>query len=435
MSELSAAPEIQMVERSRLSTFVRRIYDAGLLHLFLSTASVQGLAYLAQLAMARLLSPADFGTVRATEATVSILMVLGAFGMPTLAIKAIAHTTDEAARKRLLGALLTIAFIGSGSVACTTWLLAPHLGLPGATAYLPLLVCLIVPIAVSRTCQNYFQGIRAFQRIAVITVSLTVIALTTLLCLVKFHGLSGWICGRYAAEGLFAAALLMLLRHTVSLRGALPSQYTFRRLVCLGGPICLGLLVRVLLDNSGLIALGYFHRPRAELGACGLALLIVAAAMMAPSALSSVYLPRLAAAAEQPIALRAHYRQLLRLGLLLGLILMGLVLIGSPLVPLVFGAGYRPAVLPIAILSLDIPPSILAAYAAAVLLARDRSYLSAGFNIILTAVAFALFWLATPRLGLAGVAIVIVTLDTLSMLYFMAMAERDIRLFGCAVQL
>jgi O-antigen/teichoic acid export membrane protein len=75
---------------SAMRRTVSRALTLGLPHYLVSVLAIQGTAYVTQLVLARMLGPRDFGIVRSVEAVIAIVLVFGAAGMPSLAIKSIA---------------------------------------------------------------------------------------------------------------------------------------------------------------------------------------------------------------------------------------------------------------------------------------------------------------------------------------------------------
>src|SRR5678815_458127 len=250
-------------------------YRAGLPHLLASTVLVQGLAYLSQLYIAHLLGPGPFAVVRNTEAIISILVLIGSVGMPSLAVKSIAEVTDPDVRAKVLGRLLLIAGLGGVALSAAAALIVPAFVPAGTRPYFSHLIWIVAVSAVGRTAINYFQGIRQFQRMAVLSVTLSGLAMTTLALLTWRFGLEGWVLGRYAGEGLFVAGNLLLLKPHIRLSGRLPSAYARKALIGVGLTIAMSLVTRTALDNAALLSLAYFGRTPEEVGCYGLGSLII----------------------------------------------------------------------------------------------------------------------------------------------------------------
>ena len=197
---------------AKLVQLVQYAYRAGLPHLLASLFFVQGLTYLSQLFIAGLMGPADFGVVRSTEVTLSIFTLIGAIGMPSIAVKSIAEINNPSLRGVLLGRLLKMAaiagFVTSSLAAATASLWLPDPARPYFTA----LVWIIGIAALSRTCINYFQGIKLFRLVSGLNVTLSILSLVTLMTLVARYGLRGWVAGRYAGELLFVCGGVLMVR-------------------------------------------------------------------------------------------------------------------------------------------------------------------------------------------------------------------------------
>src|SRR5207249_6338555 len=87
---------------AKLVQLTQNAYRAGFPHLLASLFFVQGLTYLSQLIIASLMGPANFGVVRSTEVTLSLLTLIGAIGMPSIAVKSIAELDNPLLRGVLL---------------------------------------------------------------------------------------------------------------------------------------------------------------------------------------------------------------------------------------------------------------------------------------------------------------------------------------------
>jgi len=401
-------------------------YRAGLPHLIASTVLVQGLAYLSQLYIAHLLGPGPFAVVRNTEAIISILVLIGSVGMPSLAVKSIAEVTDPDVRAKVLGRLLLIAGLGGVALSAAAALIVPAFVPAGTRPYFSHLIWIVAVSAVGRTAINYFQGIRQFQRMAVLSVTLSGLAMTTLALLTWRFGLEGWVLGRYAGEGLFVAGSLLLLKPHIRLSGRLPSAYARKALIGVGLTIAMSLVTRTALDNAALLSLAYFGRTPEEVGCYGLGSLIIVGVMLLPGAIATLAITRFVERAATPRAARDYYDRVLRWSLLAIVPCAGLLLLGSPLLTTIFGAGYASSVPILRVLALTVPMRTIAAITAALLMAHDKNNLTLGTNWLLLMLGAVLYAIVVPTYGPAGAAWVTVLLEAGSAVLLVSLSRRRV---------
>jgi O-antigen/teichoic acid export membrane protein len=387
------------------------VYRAGLPHLIASTVLVQGLAYLSQLYIAHLLGPAAFGIVRNAEALISMLVLLGSVGMPSLAVKSVAEVSDPAQRARLLGRLLQIAGLGGVALSATAWLILPAFVPPVTRPYFSRLVWIVALSAFGRTAINYFQGIRQFQRMAAISVTLSALAMTLLALLTWRFGLDGWIFGRYAGEGLFVAGGLLLLKPHIRLTGRLPAPYASGALIRVGATIAMSLVVRTALDNAALLALAYFGRTAEEIGCYGLGSLIITGVMLLPGATATLAITRFVERVATPKVARDYYYRVLRWSLIVIVPCAGALILCSPVLAAIFGSGYVAAVPTLQVLALTLPIRTVAVLTAALLMAHDGNKLTLATNWLFLMLGAALYAIVVPKYGPAGAAWATVLLE------------------------
>jgi O-antigen/teichoic acid export membrane protein/SAM-dependent methyltransferase len=163
--------------------------------------------------------------------------------------------------------------------------------------------------------------------------------------------------------------------------------------------LALLMVTAVLLQRLGILLLGWLG-GMAQTGQMAAALRLVEAARLLPAAVLGAVFPLLV---RQQAAVDGWVRWgLVGYGLLAAL---GLILLARPLVALLFGPAYEPAVLPLRLLALGIVPFTLSQPLAAELVAagREKRVLAAtGVALVGTAVlsTLAFFWQ-----GLAGLAL------------------------------
>ena len=187
---------------------------AGLPHYVAAILSVQGTAYLAQLAIARMVGPAEFGVVRTVEAVLNVTLIAASLGAPMLAVTITAALPTSAEQGCMLGRLLTLCIFGGLVTAAGLTLAAPLFG-PSVQGYLQALAWLLCLTSCGRTCLNYFLGRKEVHRLALYSVGLAALSLVLVVGAVWLGGLRGWVVGRYFSEVLFLGFMVLAVGRTL----------------------------------------------------------------------------------------------------------------------------------------------------------------------------------------------------------------------------
>jgi O-antigen/teichoic acid export membrane protein len=379
----------------------------GIVHYVAAIFSVQGVAYLNQFMIARVVGPEDFAVVRTVEATLNVLLVAASFGMPMLAVTTIAGLGSERAQGRMLGALVALAVLGGLATAALASLASVALA-PVPAAYLRIMAWVMPLAAASRTALNYFQGRQQVQRVAGYMVALSFISLAVVVAAVVTAGLTGWVVGRYLTELLFLTLLLWGVGPSLSLSGGIPGGHRVRSLLRTGSGIAASLLIRTAMDNAGLYLLVFSGAPDATVGYFGLSSLVLIVLSIIPTSLASIALPRMTTRLHDPVALRAFVRRVAGATIAVALVLAGAAaLLARPAVDLLF-PSYGEAVPILLLLLAAVPFRAVSTLCGVVLVACDRVYMTVGINLLALAVTTLTWAAGTSQWGAAGTAAAVV---------------------------
>jgi O-antigen/teichoic acid export membrane protein len=259
-----------------------------------ATVATSGLAYLQQLSIARLVSPAEFGIVRAVESALVVLLLLACFGTPTLAVR-LAAEVDRPQQGALLRRLLLVAACSSFvvSIATVAWTFATPRS--QFTSSLRFLVWTVTLTSLSRIIYNFHQGVMRVHRASVVATALAAVSFALLTGLVWRYRLDGWIAGRLVGEALSLTGLLWLVRRALTSSAQLPPQHAPMALLRFGAAITTSFFLRGALDATGIFTLGLVGADIAEIGYFGLGTLLATAILLLPASLGGVLLPRMVA--------------------------------------------------------------------------------------------------------------------------------------------
>jgi len=397
---------------ARLSLVLGAGRRTGVLHYVAAVCSVQGLAYITQLILARLVSPVDFAVVRTVESTLNVLLIAASMGMPMLAITTVAALRDEEAQGRILGTLLGLSAAG-GLITAVAASLAAGLLAPPAPAYLRALAWIMVLSACSRTSINYFLGKQQVHRVAGYTVLLSLFSLGIVVAAVLTAGLSGWVVGRYMSELLFLALLVRAVGPSLRL-SPLRGDQRIGSLLTAGMGISLSLLVRTATDNAGIFLLTFSGAPASTVGYFGLASLVLLGLLIIPTSIGSVALPRIVARLREPFGVHDLVRRVAIGSLALSVLLAGAIaILARPTIGLLF-PSYVPAVPMLLLLVLAVPFRALSSLSGMVLVACNRVHLTVWTNVLTLLVMIVAGTVATFHWGAVGTACTIVVSEVIS---------------------
>lgn len=398
----------------------------GLAYMALALVAVQGTAYLFQLMIAVLLSPEEFGIVRSVDAVLSLFVIIGSAGMPSLAMKCVAAVDDIEGRGRLLKRLLVIA---AGTSLVTSWAayaLASWLADVNAVPYLQRLVWIIPVAACARTTLNYYQGAREIRRYSVLTTSVACGMFLPSLVAVSTGGLGGWIWARYGAEATTLAAALLPLANLLRGMGRLAPAYSPWRLARVGSVLSLSLLTRTSLDNLGTLALIAVGAQTSQIGYYGIGVLVVLGLLILPACVGNVALPKLVRNLSNPETLRATFYQTMRMSLVLTLppSILGIAI--GPSVVWHFFPTYIESIPVIQALLVTVSARALTMVSGTLLVALDQGDVTLVANVLLLSVGAVLMLYLTPSFGIVGAAWATVGVEATSAFVYGFLAKREL---------
>lgn len=413
---------------SQARRLVAAAWTSGLPHYTFALIAVQGATFVSQLVIARLLPPAAFGVVRVVEVTLGLALVAGSAGLPSLAIKSVASLGTASLQGTLLRRLLSLVIATSGATAILLMLVGPLLVASDVDPWLMRMAFLIVPMAVGRTCLNYFQGIQRIQRISLLSAASAVVSLVGVSLLVARYGMPGWVAGRFLGESLTAAIGLALCLPLMGRREVLPPTHGTGALLSEGGALSLSLLVRAAMDAMPVLALGWFGVQSADIGFFGLGSLITAAVLLLPGAVSNVVLPRSVAAFQQgPAAATASFRRMLLVTVVLTVPLSVLLWAVGPALINWLVPDYAPGIPLLRLLLVVVPMRALTTTCGAFLLAGDRVPSTVRYNVLALACTIVFLAVLVPSMGVRGAVYAIVLSELLAVVTYLAGAWRRVR--------
>jgi O-antigen/teichoic acid export membrane protein len=406
-----------------LTSLVSLARRAHLLPFTVSMAVVQGAPSVAQVVAARLLGPAEFGTVRVVEALLALLLIPAGIGMSSAVVRYTAVAGDEPARRGVLRRCLQVTVLGGLATLVAALVAAPFLPITSAAAdYLRAMAVSILFANVSRTVLNHLQGRKQFQAAARWSVATATAGLLAVVTGTALHGLHGWAVGRVLGEAVAVPILLALAwRRDAGPTGAAPPGLV-RFGVFAAGSLTLDRIV----STSDTLVLDGLLRDASLVGQYGVASLVVGTVSLLPAAVVAILVPRLAERSRRPDEAMA-----LATGVLpafLGMVTAGAVGVATLapfLIPMVVGRGYTLGGELVVALAPVVVLTALLSFGGALLMAFDRADLALVQSGLGALLSLLLSFTLIPRFGAFGAAAATVAAQAARLLV-MALLVRSV---------
>lgn len=371
------------------------------LWLLLARVGQQAILLLFTALVARQLGEVGLGQLSWVTAVLYLGNVFSTFGLDTLLLRQIG-AAGRADVVPLASALVLELMLAALFGLALWWL--PFAGQSAETvAGLRLYSLVLLPLAWLTLSSAALRAHERMGWLAGLTLGTAVVQVVGTAVLLQFGGgfteLMGWLV---LVQLLAASAGWWLCRQRLphfGLDWRLLQGAAVWQLARVGFWLALLMVTAVLLQRLGILLLGWLG-DMAQTGQLAAALRLVEAARLLPAAVLGAVFPLLV---RQQAAVEGWVRWgLLGYGLLAA---AALILLARPLVHLLFGQAYEPAVLPLRLLALGIVPFTLSQPLAAELVAAGREkrvLVATGVTLVGTAVlsTLAFFWQ-----GLAGLAL------------------------------
>ena len=402
------APEVPLAERVL----------AGVRWIAVLRTAAQILSWVSTLVVVRWISPGDYGLNAMLEAPLEMTLMLAALGVDSALVQAprlLPRDLQSAFGLILIasGLLFVGWFFGGGWLA--EWFAEPQLEpLCRALSGLFLLVPLrAIPNALLDRDLN-FRTRAKIELIAAIVAALGTLGLA-------FAGVGIWALVAGIMLNRTVCTLLMMLAQPWRLWPRLGAEAW--PLLAFGGVMLLSSAVTLLIGKLPALMAG------PALGAQALGLYAVAlqfAGMPIAKAMpvvNPVLFPAFARLSAQPVEARHYFLRAIELSsLLIFPLMVGLAVVATEFVALVLGPGWEAAALPLALLSLAMPPKLINTLFKPVIVAMGRPQLvliGNGLTLLLLALVV---MLATPY-GVPGLAVAVGVLEPLALVVTLWLAR------------
>lgn len=376
----------------------------GALWIFLARALILPTGFVTAVYLTRRLGPVDYGLFALVSRLVTWLEWLGGAPFAEVTVKLTGENADwkTVGRTALRLYLVTGLFI-AGTLAAGAPLLADTLGAPSLSRYLRLYALDLPLFLIAQAHAQVLVGRGLFAARSTTIVARLLTRLCAMLLLVEL----GWgVHGAIAAMLLASVAeLTTACRYNRLPLGSGPCLAT-RRLLVMSLPIFVAAL-SVQLLRLDILLVQMLGPSNADTGYYGAALNLTILLAILSNALGPPLLYTLSVLGAQArvAEARAIAATCLRLPLLLFPLVVLAAAVSEDLVPLVFGAPYRPAAVLFALLLLAALGQFALQLAGVLLIAGNRSGWAMAANLPLVPLALCLHLWSIPRMGAIGAAL------------------------------
>lgn len=332
---------------------IRRVWQAGVMHIGLSSFFVRLTALAQRILLARILGAENIGHIAVITAALSIIRLPAGAGTFTVVNKLVAENSDNPeAQKDVVGTSLWINSITSLLVYFGAWLILTRTNWVNdliANQLLRSLILFLPLIIFSEVMRNALMGQRRMKTIANIDIGTSLVAIFVVVPMAYFWLLDGWFFNQILVILLGFILVAWNLRKTLSLRWR---GDIAKKVISIGSFAFLGQLVGTLITQFDTLSISTILGDATTTGIYNTAALVAIQMIVVPGAILTVTFPFVAHNKDNLAKLKQRYWELFRkLGLLtLGMSAAGWVL--SPWFFPIFGSEFLASIAPFRILLL-----------------------------------------------------------------------------------
>jgi len=407
--------------KETLSAFARK----GVYHIFGSFVTTRAIDFALVILIARVLGPSDMGHLSVINSALAILAIVAAFGLPAAATKYVAETKDTGRQSSIFRASSRGALAISAAAALAAFCAFRFTGIIGddvARGYLEVLVFIIPFLVFSELAVHYIWGRAEMKRKAAYDILIKLGYALLVAALIFPLRLKGVIAAKLVNPVLWATVLLIAIAPRLQ-RSDRPFEK--KRLYRFGLFACLADLSSALIRNFDIIALSFFMKDAALIGAYRVAALLAVNLDIAFEAVVHTYYPDISRLTHDRAAMRRLFRRLVVWALLIMVPVCALAFAFAPaILRLLFGSDYLAASGAFRIL-------VFAPLIYAVLRVFGNTFTGTGrpdlsLVIVLFAGAsnIALNMALVPKLGITGAAAALVATHALNLVISSAIMYR-----------
>jgi O-antigen/teichoic acid export membrane protein len=349
----------------RISEQLSRIEQSGYIPLMMVTVCIQGGIIISQFIAAFFITPSEIGVIRAIESVLSILVLIGGFGMQSLSIREVSANQGWMNRFGILRDIYIIIIFGALLVIFGVFLLHEFFIDTIVVNNILLITGVVLLTNAIRVTSGFTQGTGIVGKTYSYLIVSTIATLAINVIAASYWSVIGWIIGRYISEFL---TLLVLISITYKLVGPINhyppiSVEKIKILLCDGLKINIALVVKLIGDNVPILMMAALKFPTEKIGFLGLALLAINSSMLPLAVLAQRAFPLMSSHGFQSKEIKILTKKLVRTSFKLAFLVSVILSVMSVLLYEMFGGVYKEAFLLTAALSWSVPlKSIALAY-------------------------------------------------------------------------
>jgi O-antigen/teichoic acid export membrane protein len=355
----------------------------GFFPIFVLTACVQGTVIGTQLLVTLFLSPSEVGIIRSLESALSVMILVGSFGVQALSIRDVAFHKKLSDQILVLRSIYLLVFLGAFLIIVGIFTMRA-LWQKSVILDMLLLTSGIVFLTNSiRAATGFAQGAGLVNKIYLPLIPLSIFAVAIQLTITNLWGIPGWIIGRYVSEGVMllgVAALLYKLITPVAIKKNI-SLVQIKKLGINGILVNSALMLRVVSDSLPILILTALKVPTDQIGFFGIAVLVVTTASLPLAIVAQRALPLMVMRDGDKETADTLNRYLVRMIMKLALSGSALLTVVSLLLYWVVGGPYALAFLFTAVLCWALPLKGLALAYGTVMMVKRNYVISIWINI------------------------------------------------------
>lgn len=412
-----------------ISEQLSRIAQSGYVPLLMVTICIQGGIIISQFIAAFFITPSEIGVIRAIESVLSILVLVGGFGMQSLSIREIAASQDTTNRLSILKDIYIVIILGALFVTLGVFIVRALLNQTIILDNILMISGVVLLTNAIRVTSGFTQGAGLVGKTYLYLMISTIAALAVTVVAVSCWSVAGWIAGRYVSELL---TLLVLISITFRLVGPITHYPTtslekIKSLLRDGFKINTALIVKLIADNLPILMMAALGVPTDEIGFLGLAVLTINSAMLPLAVLAQRAFPAMSSHRLHPKELENLTMTLVKISLKLAFLVSAVIFTSSVFLYNVFGGVYAHAFLLTAALCWTIPLKSIALTYGTNLIASNQ--LNSAIKINLTEVVILIIaGVASMNLwGVFGLVCAIILANSWSAIAYWTLATRENR--------
>lgn len=410
-----------------ISEQLSRIEQNGYIPLLMVTVCIQGGIIISQFMAAFFITPSEIGVIRAIESVLSILILVGGFGMQSLSIREVAADQRKINRLNIIRNIYIIITLASLFVVLGIFIVRAFLNQTIILDNILMISGVVLLTNAIRVTSGFTQGAGLVGKTYLYLIASTIVALAVNVIAASYWSVAGWIVGRYLSEFVTLVVLISITYKLVSpITYHLPiSSKQIKNLLYDGFKINIALTVKLIGENLPILMMTALKLPTDKIGFLGLAILAINSAMLPLAVLAQRAFPVMSSYRFQPKELKGLTKTLVRTSLKLAFLVSIVLFIISILLYKKLAGVYADAFLLTAALCWIVPLKSIALAYGTNLVATSQLNAAIKINLIEVIILLIAGLITTKRWGTFGLVYTIILASSWSAIAYWALVKRE----------